>query len=94
MTAAVRHASISQSTMASTARAFDPNCAVSRPKPASRGQPLLIGIHASNRGRIMIFGRGITIAAGGSVVGAIGVSGGGGDQDQMVATAGASVFSN
>ena len=42
----------------------------------------------------MIFAGGIPLQRNGSVVGAIGVSGGSGDQDQTVATAGAAVFSN
>src|SRR5712691_4178653 len=39
------------------------------------------GIHASNDGRIMIFAGGIPLKKDGKVVGAIGVSGGSGDQD-------------
>jgi uncharacterized protein GlcG (DUF336 family) len=42
----------------------------------------------------MIFAGGIPLQQNGSVVGATGVGGGSGDQDQAVATAGASVFSN
>jgi hypothetical protein len=37
----------------------------------------------------MIFSGGIPLRRGGAVIGAIGVSGGGGDQDQVVATVGA-----
>jgi len=47
------------------------------------------GIHASNHGRIMIFAGGIPLRRGGAVVGAIGVSGGSGEQDATVAAAGA-----
>ena len=47
------------------------------------------GIHASNRGRVMIFAGGIPLKRGGQVVGAIGVSGGSGKQDHTVAEAGA-----
>jgi len=47
------------------------------------------GIHASNDGRIMIFAGGIPLKKDGKVVGAIGVSGGSGDQDHAVAEAGA-----
>ncbi len=47
------------------------------------------GIHASNGGRIMIFAGGLPLKQGGKVVGAIGVSGGSGAQDQEVAEAGA-----
>jgi uncharacterized protein GlcG (DUF336 family) len=50
------------------------------------------GIHASNGGRIMIFAGGIPIKRDGRVVGAVGVSGGSGEQDHAVAEAGASAF--
>jgi uncharacterized protein GlcG (DUF336 family) len=50
------------------------------------------GIHASNHGRIMIFAGGIPLKQGGKVVGAIGVSGGSGEQDQTVAEAGAAAL--
>ena len=46
------------------------------------------GIHASNHGRVMIFAGGIPLKRGGIVIGAIGVSGGSGDQDHAVAEAG------
>jgi uncharacterized protein GlcG (DUF336 family) len=42
----------------------------------------------------MIFAGGIPLRRDGTIVGAIGVSGGDGNQDQMVASAGAAVFSN
>jgi uncharacterized protein GlcG (DUF336 family) len=42
----------------------------------------------------MIFAGGIPLQRNGSVVGAIGVSGGSGEQDQAVATAGATAFAN
>ena len=51
------------------------------------------GIHVSNHGRVMIFAGGIPLKRGGQVVGAIGVSGGLGKQDQAVAEAGAAAFS-
>ena len=51
------------------------------------------GIHASNDGRIMIFAGGIPVKKEGKVIGAIGVSGGAGAQDQAVAEAGVAVFS-
>jgi len=75
-----------------TARAFDLESA----QLAENSQPgqQFFGIHASNHGRIMIFAGGIPLQQNGSVVGATGVGGGSGDQDQAVATAGASVFSN
>jgi uncharacterized protein GlcG (DUF336 family) len=47
------------------------------------------GIHASNGGKIMIFAGGIPLKRNGKVVGAIGVSGGSGEQDHAVAEAGA-----
>jgi uncharacterized protein GlcG (DUF336 family) len=47
------------------------------------------GIHASNDGKVMIFAGGIPLKMNGKVVGAIGVSGGMGKQDQAVAEAGA-----
>ncbi|MBI4851709.1 MAG: heme-binding protein [Acidobacteria bacterium] len=50
------------------------------------------GIHASNDGRIMIFAGGVPLKRDGKVVGAIGVSGGSGEQDHAVAEAGAEVF--
>ena len=50
------------------------------------------GIHVSNRGRVMIFAGGIPLKRDGKVVGAIGVSGGSGDQDHSVAEAGAEAF--
>src|SRR5262245_21530622 len=51
------------------------------------------GIHASNDGKVMIFAGGIPLKRDGQVVGAIGVSGGSGDQDHAVAEAGAAAFS-
>jgi uncharacterized protein GlcG (DUF336 family) len=50
------------------------------------------GIHASNNGKVMIFAGGIPLKKGGQVVGAIGVSGGSGEQDHSVAEAGAAAF--
>ena len=47
------------------------------------------GIHASNDGRVMIFAGGVPLKRGDQIVGAIGVSGGMGKQDQAVAEAGA-----
>ncbi|MDQ3374481.1 MAG: heme-binding protein, partial [Acidobacteriota bacterium] len=49
-------------------------------------------IHASNNGKVMIFAGGIPLKKDGRVVGAIGVSGGSGEQDHQVAEAGASAF--
>jgi len=50
------------------------------------------GIHVSNHGHIMIFAGGIPLKRDGRVVGAIGVSGGSGEQDHSVAEAGAGAF--
>jgi len=50
------------------------------------------GIHVSNHGRIMVFAGGIPLKKDGKVVGAVGVSGGSGDQDHAVAEAGAAAF--
>ncbi len=50
------------------------------------------GIHASNDGRVMIFAGGIPLKKDGRVVGAIGVSGGSGDQDHAVAESGVAAF--
>ena len=50
------------------------------------------GIHSSNDGRIMISVGGIPPKKDGRVVGAIGVSGGSGDQDHAVAEAGTPAF--
>lgn len=50
------------------------------------------GIHASNNGKVMIFAGGIPFKKDGKVVGAIGVSGGSGVQDQSVAEAGAAAL--
>jgi uncharacterized protein GlcG (DUF336 family) len=70
-----------------TARAFD----LETGKLAKESQPgeQFFGIHATNRGRIVIFAGGIPLKKDGKVVGAIGVSGGSGKQDQEVAEAGA-----
>jgi uncharacterized protein GlcG (DUF336 family) len=43
------------------------------------------GVHVSNNGKIMGFAGGIPLKPNGKVVGAIGVSGGSGDQDHAVA---------
>ncbi len=73
-----------------TARAFDIATKDLAQHAQSGGQ--FFGIHASNDGRIMIFAGGIPLKRDGRVVGAIGVSGGSGDQDHAVAEAGASAF--
>ena len=73
-----------------TSRAFD----ITTKDLATHSQPSgqFFGIHASNDGRIMIFAGGIPLKQGGKVVGAIGVSGGSGEQDHAVAEAGAAAF--
>ena len=69
-----------------TARAFDMETKVLAPL-CQPGQPLF-GIHASNNGRLIIFPGGIPLKDGNTVIGAIGVSGGSVEQDQVVAEAG------
>src|SRR5246127_5205399 len=70
-----------------TARAFD----IETAQLAENSQPgqQFFGIHSSNHGRVMIFAGGIPLRRDGSVIGAIGVSGGSGSQDDAGATAGA-----
>lgn len=73
-----------------TARAFD----ISTKELAAESQPgkQFYGIQMSNDGRVMAFAGGIPLKRDGAVVGAIGVSGGTGDQDQAVAEAGAAAL--
>src|SRR6476659_3348983 len=73
-----------------TSRAFD----ISTKDLATHSQSgeQFFGIHVSNGGRIMIFAGGIPLKKDGKVVGAIGVSGGSGEQDHAVAEAGAAAF--
>src|SRR3984957_19374195 len=68
-----------------TARAFD----ITTLELGRNSQPgdQFFGIHASNHGRVMIFAGGIPIRVNGQIVGAVGVSGGSGKQDQTVAEA-------
>jgi len=73
-----------------TSRAFDISTKDLASHSQSGGQ--FFGIHVSNRGRVMIFAGGIPLKRDGKVVGAIGVSGGSGDQDHSVAEAGAAAF--
>lgn len=71
-----------------TSRAFN----ISTKDLADNSQPgdQFFGIHASNNDRVMIFAGGIPLKdSKGNVIGAIGVSGGSGAQDQQVAEAGA-----
>ncbi|MEN3271219.1 heme-binding protein [Pseudonocardia sp.] len=73
-----------------TARAFD----ISTAELATNAAPgqQFYGIHVSNRGRVMIFAGGEPLRHGDEVVGAVGVSGGSGEQDQAVATAAAAAL--
>jgi uncharacterized protein GlcG (DUF336 family) len=73
-----------------TSRAFDITTKDLATHSQSGGQ--FFGIHVSNGGRIMIFAGGVPLKRGEKVVGAIGVSGGSGEQDHSVAEAGAAAF--
>ena len=74
-----------------TSRAFDIATKDLAEHSQSGGQ--FFGIHASNDGRIMIFAGGVPLKnKSGEIVGAIGVSGGSGEQDHAVAAAGAAAF--
>ena len=73
-----------------TSRAFDITTKDLATHSQSGGQ--FFGIHASNDGKIMIFAGGVPLKVDGKVVGAIGVSGGSGDQDHAVAEAGAAAL--
>jgi uncharacterized protein GlcG (DUF336 family) len=73
-----------------TSRAFDIATKDLAIHSQSGGQ--FFGIHASNDGKIMIFAGGIPLKRSGKIVGAIGVSGGSGEQDHAVAEAGAAAF--
>lgn len=74
-----------------TSRAFN----ISTKELAENSQPgdQFYGIHVSNHDRVMIFAGGIALKdSKGEVIGAIGVSGGAGAQDQAVAEAGAGAY--
>ena len=73
-----------------TSRAFDITTKDLADNSQSGDQ--FFGIHASNDGKVMIFAGGIPLKKDGKVVGAIGVSGGSGEQDHSVAEAGAAAF--
>lgn len=73
-----------------TARSFDIATKDLATHSQTGGQ--FFGIHASNDGKVMIFAGGIPLKRDGRVVGAIGVSGGSGEQDHAVAEAGAAAF--
>ena len=73
-----------------TARAFD----LSTAELAANSQPggPFYGIQESNKGKVMIFAGGIPLKRDGEVVGAVGVSGGDGEQDTTVAEAAAAAL--
>ena len=73
-----------------TSRAFD--IATKDLAEHSQSGDQFFGINASNGGKVMIFAGGIPIKKGKKVVGAIGVSGGSGEQDHAVAEAGAKAY--
>ena len=73
-----------------TSRAFD--IATGDLAKHSQSGDQFFGIHVSNGGRVMIFAGGVPLKRGGQVIGAIGVSGGSGEQDQAVADAGAAAL--
>jgi uncharacterized protein GlcG (DUF336 family) len=74
-----------------TSRAFDIETKALGENSQSGQQ--FFGIHASNNGKVMIFAGGVPLRRGGEVVGAVGVSGGLGHQDQAVAEAAAQALS-
>lgn len=73
-----------------TSRAFD----ISTQDLGDNAQPTqqFFGIHTTNGGRVAIFAGGVPLHRDGVVVGAVGVSGGSGEQDQTVAEAGAAAL--
>jgi len=73
-----------------TSRAFD----ITTKDLGSNSQPgqQFFGIHTTNGGKVAIFAGGIPLSRDGVVVGAVGVSGGSGEQDHSVAEAGAAAF--
>jgi len=73
-----------------TSRAFDISTRDLAQHSQSGSQ--FFGIHVSNHGRVMIFAGGIPLKRDGKIVGAVGVSGGSGEQDHAVAEAGAMAF--
>ncbi|NMO04033.1 heme-binding protein [Gordonia sp. TBRC 11910] len=73
-----------------TSRAFN----ISTKDLGDNAQPTqqFFGIHTTNDGNVAIFAGGIPLVRDGVVVGAIGVSGGSGEQDHSVAEAGAAAL--
>lgn len=73
-----------------TSRAFDIETKALAANAQPEGQ--FYGIQNSNGGRVMIFAGGVPLKSNGVVVGAVGVSGGLGKQDQEVAEAAAAAL--
>ena len=73
-----------------TSRAFD--IATKDLATHSQSGNQFFGIHASNDGKVMIFAGGVPLKKADKIIGAIGVSGGMGKQDQAVAEAGAAAL--
>lgn len=73
-----------------TSRAFD--IATKDLAPNAQSGDQFFGIHVSNDCKVIIFAGGVPLEKNGQVVGAVGVSGGDGEQDQAVAEAGAAAF--
>jgi uncharacterized protein GlcG (DUF336 family) len=73
-----------------TSRAFD--IETGKLGTLSQSGDQFFGIHASNDGKVMIFAGGVPVKQDGKVIGAVGVSGGLGEQDQAVAQAGVAAF--
>jgi uncharacterized protein GlcG (DUF336 family) len=73
-----------------TSRAFD--IETGKLGTLSQSGDQFFGINASNDGKVMIFAGGVPVKQDGKVIGAIGVSGGLGEQDQAVAEAGVAAF--
>lgn len=74
-----------------TARAFDMSTE-DLGKMAQSGKPLF-GIDSTNHDKVVIFGGGVPIKSGETVIGAVGASGGTVDQDIDVVEAATSIFS-
>jgi uncharacterized protein GlcG (DUF336 family) len=74
-----------------TAKAFD----ISTLELGRNSQPgnQFFGIHVSNHARVMVFAGGVPLKTNGQIVGAVGVSGGSGEQDQAVAEAAVAAWS-
>lgn len=73
-----------------TSRAFD--IATKDLGDNAQPQQQFFGIHTTNGGKVAIFAGGVPLMRDGQVVGAVGVSGGSGEQDHSVAEAGAAAF--